>query len=94
MDTQKTTTAKAEVNAKPSTVPQTMGEAIDWFFYFMKRVHDMDKYRIVFTCSDDCINISIYSDTETVISARYYQCSYSEFRYEFEKMNMFLRDNA
>lgn len=94
MDTQKTTTAKAEVNAKPMTVPQTMDEAMDWFVRFMKRVHDTKKFSILFTCNSDAISITVYIGIEPVINARYSQYSCSEFRYEFEKMNMFLRDNA
>ena len=94
MDTQKTTTAKAEVNAKPMTVPQTMDEAMDWFVRFMKRVHDTKKFSILFTCNSDAISITVYLDIKPVISAQYSQYSCSEFRYEFEKMNMFLRDNT
>lgn len=94
MDTQKTTTAKAEVNAKPMTVPQTMSEAIDWFAYFIKRVHDMNEFSILFNCSSSSISITVYLGIKPVISAQYSQYSCSEFRYEFEKMNMFLRDNA
>ena len=93
MDTQKTTTAKAEVNARPMTVPHTMNEAMDWFVYFMKRVHEMKKFSILFTCNSDSVSVTVYLDIEPVISARYSQYCCSEFRYEFEKMNMFLRDN-
>ena len=94
MDTQKTTTAKAEVNAKPMAVPQTMDEAMDWFLSFIERVQDMKRFSILFTCNSGSISITVYLDIKPVISAQYSQYSCSEFRYEFEKMNMFLRDNA
>ena len=94
MDTQKTTTENTEVNARPMTVPQTIDKAMDWFVHFMKCVHDMKRFSILFTCNSDAISITVYIGNEPVISARYSQYSCSEFRYEFEKMNMFLRDNA
>lgn len=94
MDTQKTTTTKAEVKPRPMTVPQTMDEAMDWFVRFMKRVHDTKKFSVLFTCDSTSISITVYSDIKPVISARYSQYFCSEFRYEFQKMNMFLRDNA
>ena len=94
MDTQKTTTAKAEVNARPMAVPQTMDEAMDWFVRFMKRVHDTKKFSILFNCSSCSISTTVYLGIKPIISAQYSQYSCSEFRYEYEKMNMFLRDNA
>ena len=93
MDTQKTTTENTEVNARPMTVPQTMDKAMDWFVHFMKCVHEMKRFSVLFTCDSTSISITVYSDIKPVISARYSQYFCSEFRYEFEKMNMFVRDN-